>query len=226
MGRPPTPESAVRGNVSIRNLLGLVLATTAAGALATPAGAQDLKRGKELFELCAQCHGPEGAGNEHFAAPSIAGLQSWYVKAQLDKFRDGARGKHPDDKNGLRMRPMSRFLRTEADVTDVAAYVESLPIPPVKPTLTSGDAKRGQSLYAPCSACHGPDASGNAALFAPALKHANDWYLVEQLNKFKAGIRGTSPKDRTGSLMRPMAMTLPNEQAVEDVVAYILTLSH
>lgn len=211
--------------MSIRKLLGLALAITAAGGLATPAAGQSLERGEALFDLCAQCHGDAGEGNHDIKAPSIAGLQAWYVETQLNKFRDGIRGAHPDDLEGLRMGPMARTIRSDEDVTALAAYVESLTPTELAASVEGGDPSRGQKLYAPCGACHGVDGAGNPALFGPSLKHANDWYLISQLNKFKSGIRGANPKDQTGILMRPMSMTLADEQAVKDVVAYILTLS-
>ena len=51
----------------------------------------------ELFELCVQCHGSVGQGSQLALAPAIAGLSEWYVKAQLEKFKAGHRGLHPDD---------------------------------------------------------------------------------------------------------------------------------
>jgi cytochrome c oxidase subunit 2 len=223
---PGSVESAdvERGNVSIRNLLGLALAITAAGGLATPAAGQSLERGEALFQLCAQCHGDAGEGNPSIQAPAIAGLQAWYVETQLNKFRDGIRGAHPDDLEGLRMGPMARTIRSDEDITALAAYVESLTPTPAEATVEGGDAKRGQVLFTLCGTCHGVDGRGNPALFGPALIHASDWYLVTQLNKFKSGIRGGDPKDQTGILMRPMSLTLVDDQAVKDVVAYIQTL--
>lgn len=64
--------------------------------------------GRELFAACATCHGVQGEGNVSIQAPSIAALPAWYVEVQLLKFRTGARGAHPDDLEGLRMRPMSQ----------------------------------------------------------------------------------------------------------------------
>jgi cytochrome c553 len=202
-------------------------AALALGGIA-PAGAaraEDAARGKHLFQLCQQCHGADGGGNALALAPSIAGLERWYVERQLFKFRDGVRGTHFDDIAGMRMRPMARMLRHDEDLKAVAAYVASLP--PVKPlpTIEGGDAARGQTFYATCTACHGPEGKGNETLQAPALNHANDWYLVRQLQNYKQGVRGTNPKDQQGPLMRPMAMTLPDEQALKDVAAYIGTLS-
>jgi len=200
----------------------------ALGATATPAAvaAADLERGEALFALCAQCHGAEGHGNQEFLAPSIAGLGQWYIELQLQKFRSGLRGTHFDDIAGMRMRPMSMTLRSEGDVTAVAAYAASLPPYQPEPTV-QGDAAAGKSLYALCAACHGQKGEGVQAMSSPPLQHASDWYLGSQLNKFKAGIRGTNPKDPTSLLMgptSPMAMTLKTEQSVRDVVAYIRTL--
>lgn len=211
--------------MSIRNLLGLALVLAASGALALPAAGQELERGEALFKLCAQCHGDAGEGNPDVEAPAIAGLSDWYVESQLQKFRDGIRGAHPDDYAGLRMRPMARTIRSDEDITALAAYVASLDPAPVEPSVEGGDPVRGRVLYAPCGACHGADGAGNPALFGPALNNANDWYLISQLHKFKAGLRGANPQDQTGILMRPMSMTLADDQAVKDVVAYIMTLS-
>jgi cytochrome c553 len=196
-----------------------------AWALATggPASAQD-DRGKVLFDLCTQCHGEMGAGDRLALAPGIAGLEEWYVLAQLGKFRSGVRGTHFDDIPGMRMRPMSLTLRTEEDVKAVAAYVASLPPTKPEPLVEGGDAKRGETLYATCKACHGDKGEGNEKLFAPSLVHSGDWYVLSSLQRFKSGARGSNPLDQTGIMMRPMAMTLADEQALKDVVAYVTKL--
>ncbi len=189
-----------------------------------PATAEDLARGEALFDLCGQCHGAQGQGNELFHAPAIAGLETWYVQAQLGKFKSGARGKHPGDTQGLRMRPMARTLKTEEDIQAVAAYVGALPATDPSPVLTGGDASRGGVVYKQvCTSCHGANAEGNQQTQGPAL-HSNDWYQLAQLHKFRSGMRGTDPKDIFGGMMRNFAMTLPDEQAMLDVVAYIATL--
>jgi len=184
----------------------------------------DPARGEALFQLCTQCHGNEGQGNPDIEAPAIAGLPGWYVQSTLKKFKMGGRGAHPEDVAGMRMRPMSLWLRSDEDITHVSAYVADLPPADPEPMLEGGDAGRGASLYAPCIACHMPDGSGNPALGSPPLKHASDWYLLSQLQKFKVGIRGTNPMDSNGALMVGMAQTLPDEQAMKDVIAHIMTL--
>ena len=59
---------------------------------------------------------------------------------------------------------------------------------------------------------------------APRLRHTSDWYLASTLERYKAGIRGANPKNPNGIMMRGMAMSLADDQAIKDVVAYITTL--
>lgn len=199
-------------------LLGLLAgACSIAGPAPTPEATQ-------VFQLCSQCHGADGLGNQLVNAPSIAGLPQWYLEEQLKKFKSGGRGTHFDDLTGMQMRPMAMSLATDAEITVISEYVAKLqPTKPV-PALTGGDPERGRTLYTVCTACHQADGSGMQALKAPPLTHANDWYMASQLKKFKAGIRGTNPKDVSGATMRPMAQTLTDDKAIADVVAYIVTL--
>jgi cytochrome c553 len=181
-------------------------------------------RSSVVFEdNCGACHAPNGQGNKAFNAPSIAGLPYWYVLAQLEKFRDGVRGAHADDVDGLRMRPMARALK-EDDVKHVSAYVARMaPKQGVHEDL-GGDATRGKDLYVTCTACHGTDGMGNETLSAPPIVRLDSWYAEAQLHKFRNDIRGANPRDITGRQMAPMAKTLTDDQAVKDVLAYIATL--
>jgi cytochrome c oxidase subunit 2 len=83
----------------------------------------------------------------------------------------------------------------------------------------------GQSQYAVCTACHGAQGEGNAMLNAPNLAGQSDWYLKRQLSNFKHGFRGGADAgDVFGAQMAPMAATLVDDAAIENVVAYINTL--
>ena len=87
-----------------------------------------------------------------------------------------------------------------------------------------GDAVAGQAAYAVCASCHGQQGEGNQQLNAPKLAGQEDWYLRRQLEYFKTGVRGTGPGDTFGMAMGPMANTLVDDAAVENVIAYIQTL--
>lgn len=196
----------------------------AASACTQPEGASRPLTGAELYAACAACHGEKAQGNASLGAPPIAALPEWYVLAQLTKFRSGARGAHPDDLEGLRMRPMARQLLSEAELVAVAQHVSAQARPPQPATLTGGDAAAGAAAFGVCLACHGPQGQGNQAMNAPPLAGQADWYMLAQLKKFKAGVRGANPLDVSGGTMRPMSLTLADEQAMKNVIAHILTL--
>ena len=146
------------------------------------------------------------------------------MEAQLKNFKGDIRGAHPDDLGGLRMMPMSKMLKSDEDIAAVAAYVASLSPADPEPVLDGGDATRGAGFYATCAACHGAKGEGVEAVKGPALVHNSDWYLYETLVKYKAGSRGNDSRDVNGALMRSMSNTLADDQAIRDVVAYIMTL--
>ena len=206
-------------NRSLSTILALVF-ISGCGA----AAGEGADRSTVIFEdNCGACHGADGQGNVAFSAPSIAGLPYWYVLAQLEKFRDGLRGAHAEDVDGLRMRPMARALH-EDDLKHVSAYVARMaPKQKVHQDL-GGDAERGESMYAVCVACHGADGMGDEAQGAPPIVRLESWYAEAQLHKFRNDIRGANPKDITGVQMAPMAKTLTDDEAVKDVLAYIATL--
>lgn len=213
--------------VSIFSALFSVLALCVLGAI-TLLGCEPSEpqaRAAERFSQCTPCHGAEGQGRADIEAPSIAGLPAWYVEAQLHKFRDGVRGVHFDDLQGMRMRPMALTLPSEDDVTAMATYVSLLPSPGRSELLVqNADDTHGKQLFGTCSACHGADGAGNQALNAPAIAGQPDWYVLTQLKKFKTGVRGAHPKDVTGASMRAIAMTLVDEQAMKDVARYVASL--
>jgi len=88
----------------------------------------------------------------------------------------------------------------------------------------AANAAAGQAQFAVCSACHGAQGEGNAMLNAPRLAGQSGWYLKRQLSNFKHGLRGADSADSFGAQMAPMAATLPDQSAIDNVVAYIATL--
>ena len=214
-------------NVRISTMMGLLLTLscllTACQAPGPDKGS--LEYSEELYDGCVQCHGSDGEGNQDLAAPAIAGLERWYIKAQLRKFKKSQRGWHIDDMPGKRMLPMAMAMDTDEKVDLIAAYVASLPRTNPAPTLEGGNPKTGKIYFGTCVQCHGEDGRGNIDEYGPPLAGASDWYLITQLQNFKAGARGTHPDDVTGAKMRPFSMTLPTDQAMKDVIAYIGTLS-
>ena len=185
--------------------------------------AGDTAAGKPLYAVCAACHGVQGEGNPALNAPKLSGQGDWYLKRQLKYYKQGARGTHDKDVFGKTMAPMVATLGDDAAIDNVVAYIKTLPDNPA-PATVKGNAKNGQERYVSCGACHGPDGRGIQATNAPGLKGMSDWYLVTQLKNFKQGIRGAHPKDLYGPQMASMAASLGDDQAINDLVAYINTL--
>jgi cytochrome c oxidase subunit 2 len=182
----------------------------------------DAAAGKPLYAVCAACHGSQAEGNPALHAPKLSGQGDWYLQRQLKNYKQGARGTHDKDVFGKMMAPMAATLSDDAAIDHVSAYIKTLPDNPA-PATVKGNAKNGQQRYVTCSACHGPDGRGVRQMNAPGLKGMSDWYLVTQLKNFKQGIRGAHPQDMYGPQMALMAAILNDDQAIDDLVAYINT---
>lgn len=128
-GKQMAPMAAVLSDeTAIRNVSAYIK-TFPAGVAATNAEsslAGDSVRGKKLFTTCGTCHGVNGQGNHGTNSPRLIGQEPWYLKRQLENFKKGIRGAHPDDLFGPQMASMSRMLRTEKDMDDVIAYISTL----------------------------------------------------------------------------------------------------
>ena len=78
------------------------------------------------FEVDRLGHGPAAEGNVALNSPRLAGSDDWYMVAQLQAFRSGQRGTHPDDRTGRQMRAMAGVLPDDKAIADVVAFVNSL----------------------------------------------------------------------------------------------------
>ena len=185
--------------------------------------AGDPATGAALYAVCAACHGAQAEGNPALNAPKLSGQQDWYLRRQLQQFKNGARGTNENDAYGKMMAPMAATLADDTAINNVVAYIKTLPDTPA-PATVGGNAKAGHGPYVNCAACHGADGQGIHATNAPRLKGMSDWYMVTQLKNFRHGIRGTDRKDSYGPQMAAVAAMLDNEQITTDLVAYINTL--
>ncbi len=78
-----------------------------------------------------------------------------------------------------------------------------------------GDAERGQSMSALCSACHGPDGISVNPLW-PSLAGQQELYLAKAIRDYRDGVR-------VDVSMQPFVAEL-TEQEVEDLAAYYASL--
>jgi cytochrome c oxidase subunit II len=126
-GRTMAPMAAtLADDTAVRNVVAHILTFPAASPPATAAGG-DAGSGQRLYQTtCSTCHGDDGRGRRSVNAPNLVGLDDWYLITQLHNFREGIRGRHPQDMYGLQMALMSATLADEAAVSDMAAYINQL----------------------------------------------------------------------------------------------------
>ncbi len=183
----------------------------------------DTAKAQNKFDYCLLCHGSNANGNPGIHAPKLSGMEPWYLARQLENFAAGVRGVPADDAGGHEMMPVGLRLKQEGIIDAAVQFIGTLDSR--RPAATvRGNLVQGRKLYAACAACHGAKGQGNAALQAPALAARSDWYLATQLTNYKTGLRGADERDTYGAQMRPIAMTLADDKAIADVVAYIATL--
>ncbi|HUO65956.1 MAG TPA: c-type cytochrome [Gammaproteobacteria bacterium] len=194
---------------------------TFADTQARPVG--NATAGAANYAVCSACHGPRGEGNQQLNAPKLAGLNDWYMRRQLLDFQHGVRGAEKGDMFGPQMAPMSQTVADPATRENVLAHIETLPDNPAAATVT-GDVEHGRRLFETCHICHGDNGEGRWGTNAPKLAGMSDWYLVRQLEYFKARVRGGHEGDIYGDQMNMIANSLVGPNAINDVVAYINTL--
>lgn len=147
----------------------------------------DLKRGAAFYQTCAACHGPDGSGTPDGEIPAIAGQHGSVLLKQLTDFRH-------EQRRDERMQHFSdrEHLPGAQELTDVAAYVASLPrFPPTADSIGDGSSLgEGASVYfRECERCHGPLGQGNLLLRRPRLAGQHYDYLLRQLVDTAAGRR-------------------------------------
>lgn len=171
--------------VGITLALGIMTAENASAA-------GDPAKGKAAYAVCAACHGANGMGNKALNAPQIAGQEPWYLERQLKNFKGGIRGADPKDTYGMQMRPMALTLANDQAVSDMAAFLSSMPVSKSSESTVKGDTSAGKASYMICQTCHGPKGGGNRALNSPNLTGLQDWYIVRQLKK----LQGWNSRDK------------------------------
>jgi cytochrome c oxidase subunit 2 len=118
------PMVASLDDAAIANVVAYVATLPDTPAPVTVEG--NAERGKQLYATCAACHGANGEGNQALNAPRQSGISDWYLVRQLQDFKSGARGKHPQDSFGAQMVPMAAMLADDQAIRDVVAYINTL----------------------------------------------------------------------------------------------------
>lgn len=174
-----------------------------------------VRSGGEIFTSCLLCH----STREMQRGPIIDGLPAWTVEAQLKKFRDGVRSYNPTNKSAALMAAGESIVKDDEEIRRVAEHIASLP-PQAHLLTVKGDKNRGKLLYLQCANCHGFKAEGKVETKSPPLNTLEDWFQLDQLRKFKSGLRGKHPQDADGNAMRLAVMGLSDDD-LKSVTRYI-----
>jgi len=86
----------------------------------------DPGRGASLYTTCAYCHGAAGGGSWATNAPRLSNMSDWYLARQLQQFRQGHRGRDPQDFLGAQMAAMSGAVADGQATDDLVAYIATL----------------------------------------------------------------------------------------------------
>ena len=93
-----------------------------------------------------------------------------------------------------------------------------------KPCLASGDPIAGAKIFETCSACHGEQGAGNKALQVPKIAGRSELQLVKKIQDYQRPSKSNKRVKATRAQMEEIAQSLPDQQAIEDVAAYITRL--
>jgi cytochrome c553 len=173
----------------------------------------DLVNGEDVFEVCSACHLPSGAGRPDGTFPQLAGQHTTVIIKQIADIREGRR------ENPI-MYPFAKTLTDSQELADVAAYIETLPIPTDNGRGSGKDLEKGEKLYKDnCVQCHGDHGEGNAEKFYPVLAGQHYKYLLRQIEEITSGKRRNANPD-----MVKIVKTFDEDQ-LEAVVDYMSRLS-
>jgi cytochrome c oxidase subunit 2 len=116
--------SMLADDTAIRNVVAYIKTLPEVRPPASVVG--DPVRGKKLYQTCSACHGDAAKGIWATNAPRLSNMSDWYMARQLQHFRDGIRGVHPQDFHGAQMRAMAKTLADDQSVADVLDYIRTL----------------------------------------------------------------------------------------------------
>jgi len=193
----------------------MILLSAATAFLSTHVlAAGNPEAGKEKNAICVACHMADG-NSVNPEWPKLAGQHEKYLAKQLMEYKSG------DRQNAIMLGMVAAL--TPEDMDDLAAYYATQTIqggtadPELvelgKAIYMSGNAASG---VAACSACHGPNGTGNPLANFPSLHGQHALYTETQLKAFRSGARAND----AGMMMRNIA-GLMTDAEIAAVAQYI-----
>jgi cytochrome c oxidase cbb3-type subunit III len=170
--------------------------------------AKALATGRRIFiNNCAMCHGSDARGGRGF--PNLADTNwQWPNKPDdiLVTIREGRQAAMP---------ALGTMMESEAGISEVVVYVQSLSGMKVSDALANAGKKRFEGI---CAACHGADGKGNPAIGAPNLTD-DVWLYGNEFESMKKTVR----EGRNGQM--PAHSGVLSETQIRLVGAYVWSQS-
>ncbi len=139
-----------------------------------------VEEGRAKAAVCGACHGVDG--NSLLPnIPSLAGQPQQFIVTALYMFREGKRVNE-------QMSPFAEKL-SNADLKDLAQYFAAQKLAAPTTQAAAGTVEKAAAITQAnnCVACHTPSLVGQQHI--PRLAGQQQAYLLDQLQKFKAGTR-------------------------------------
>lgn len=174
----------------------------------------NLENGKNVYEVCAACHLPEGSGSKDGTFPQIAGQHFEVIIKQLSDIRALNR-----DNPTMYPFALPKEIGGVQAISDVAAYIAKLPMTPDNGEGPGKDLELGAKLYADnCVKCHGEKGEGKHEKWYPLIQGQHFNYLIRQFREIKGGKRRNSNPE----MVKQIAGF--SERDVEAVMDYVSRL--
>jgi len=155
----------------------------------------DIENGRDVYEVCAGCHLPEGWGTEDGTFPQLAGQHRGVLIKQLADIREGNR-----DNPTMYPFALPRAIGDAQALADVVEYIEKLPMNPVngKGEWAEGtpEFEQGKKLFEDnCVKCHGAAGMGDLEKFYPRINGQHYKYMLRQFEWIRDGKRRNANPD-------------------------------
>lgn len=174
----------------------------------------DINNGRDVYEVCAACHLPEGWGQTDGTFPQLAGQHSKVIIKQLADIRALNR-----DNPTMYPFALPDQIGGPQAIADVAAYIGKLKMNPDPGVGEGTDLEHGKKLYKDnCVRCHGEHGEGNNDKYYPRLEGQHYNYLIRQYQWIKEGKRRNANPDMVKQIK---TFTDRDTKAVLDYVSRI-----
>lgn len=203
----------------------LILASLAVAGTVQAKGNAEAGKAKAA-QVCAACHGADGAKPIAPENPILAGQHYDYLVKTLLDYKSGKRA------NPIMMGMASPL--SDQDILDIAAYFAAQ-----KSSTSAADpvqAKAGEKVWRggnlqsgvmACTGCHGPSGRGNLQAAYPALRGQHADYVETQLKAFRGAARGDLTGDKRENdpegMMRDVAKSL-NDSEIKALAQFVTGL--